>query len=149
MKLHIDFDSNHCRTKYHVLVCIKRGNKGRISYNSGLLYFRYKKSVEVFMERMAAADPTVEIIKVNVYEATKPKEDEVKRKGYYCPYCGSWEYWLMDANANRSCPVCYVSSNDYYVKAYNSMWASGMQSKSTKKRQDNIRERKKRKESKG
>lgn len=149
MKLRIDFELQTTRLGHYVLVCIKRGNRNRITYNSGLLYFQHEEAVQLFTEKVRKGDPSIEIKTVDVREAHEPTGEV--GKGYWCPYCQSWEYWFTDSGGYKRCPVCKMSNNDFYVKKYNNLWNNEMKSKSAKKKSEAVQvkiKRRKRKENK-
>lgn len=131
MKVPIDFRE---QTK-HVLVCIKRGARDVIAYNSGLIYFESEQLAKNFAKLVGEGNPELEIKPVSVRKAHPPQEGE-SGGGYWCPYCQSWEYWLSDSGGYKRCPICRISHADYYVKKYNNLWAANMKSKSAKKKMD-------------
>ena len=137
MRLQVDLVSGTCRIRNRVLVCILKDAKGRITYNSGLIYFRYAKAELKFRALIEKGNPGIEIISVDVYDAHRPEEG-VEGKGYWCPYCQTWNYWLSDSSGNKRCPICTMSSNEYSVKIMNGLWSQGMKSKTSKKRLDRI-----------
>ena len=132
MKVLIDSNSSN---NTQALVCIIRGKRGSISYNSGLIYFNNDKAIEEFTTIIKETNPEVEVIPVDTREAHPPRGD-IPKKGYWCPYCQSWEYWSVDSSGSHRCPICGISSREYYVKKYNDLWAANMKSKTSKKRMD-------------
>lgn len=117
----------------YVVVCIVRG-RNRISYNSGLTYFHHKSSVDHFISQVKSVCPESEFIMIDPYEAKPPRGD---KKGYWCPYCECWEYWVTDNwTGSKRCPICGISNNDYYVKGYNELWVGEMKNKKSKLKAD-------------
>ncbi len=133
MKVPIDFRP---QTRY-VLACIRRGNRDTIDYNSGLIYFSSRELAEEFKGIIQEGNPQLEIFSVDVRTAHTPGEE--RGKGYWCPYCQSWEYWVTDSGGYKRCPICGMSDRGYYVRMYNNLWASEMKSKSAKKKLDRAR----------
>jgi hypothetical protein len=79
-----------------------------------------------------------------VSEDPIPPEEESGR-GTFCPYCESWEYWVVHPEYGiRICPICRMSESDYHVKLYNHLFHSSMKSKTAKKKEDRMRKRTKR-----
>lgn len=138
MKVPISFKK---QTEY-VLACIKRGPKGNINYNSGLIYFVTEQMAQDFTKLVTKKDPDIEVKPISVLEAYPPQEGQ-KPKGYWCPYCQSWEYWLPDSGGYKRCPICRISHADYYVRKYNNLWSYNMKSKSAKKEIDKAGKRRK------
>ena len=137
MKLKINFEVNTIKVRSYILVCIKRGKKDGIIYNSGLLYFSHKEAAELFKGKVEKTNPEIKVLYVDVYKAHKP--NTLDGKGYWCPYCQSWEYWKSDSSGNKRCPVCKMSDNDYYVKLYNGLWVREMESMTKKRKSDNLK----------
>lgn len=49
-----------------------------------------------------------------------PPEGLVLRKKYYwCPYCGDERRFIKDPYGYLKCPVCFISDKDFYTKYYN------------------------------
>lgn len=144
--LHINFEDSFARIRYYIVVCIKRGNRQRIAYNSGLLYFYHKSAVEAFIKEVSS-NKQVEVFIVNPYKATLPNEDGATKKGYWCPYCRSWEYWVSCMGGYKKCPICGISNNDFHVKGFNNLWEKPMQSKSNKKKLEKTNKKSKRRSS--
>lgn len=111
-------------------VIIKRDRKQRVVYNSGKIYLREKSSVELFLEE--AKSRGLEAYEVKL----RPPLHEVSESsgaGYFCPYCGKWEYWVSLEDSAKHCPICGISDHDYYVKNANHLWLQGMASKKDQK----------------
>lgn len=136
--LYIDFAAAHAVVRNYVVVCIKRGKRNRIAYNSGLLYFYHQSALDSFLDIISKTD--LEVKQVSLTRAYPPDETQA---GYWCPYCQSWEYWRMSDGGYKLCPVCGMSDNDFHVKTYNHTWGQKMKSGATKKKNEKIRGKKK------
>ena len=130
MRLHIDWELKSYWIRKQAMVVIVRGKKNRIIYNSGLNYFYYTQAMEAFVRKLKN-NPNVECHTVDILQAHQPPIEE-SSKGYWCPYCQNWEYWIADAGGYKRCPICGISDNDFYVKSYNKIWHLGMKSKKAK-----------------
>lgn len=96
----------------------KKGPRSKIVYNTGLIIpstSQEEKRLEDFLKSQE-----LEVIEVNLVCPTPPSESSSIR-GYYCPYCKHWEYWKTTL-LGKVCPICGISTNDYYVKNYNHLW---------------------------
>lgn len=119
----------------YATVIVKRGRKNSIVYNSGKIYLSERSSVEVFLDEAEKRGlEAYEIrLKSPLYEPGDSKGD-----GYFCPYCGNWEFWIRKDDT-KHCPICGISDHDYYVKKANNLWSRGMSSKSTQKQRARAR----------
>jgi len=82
----------------------------------------------------------LEVYEVDAYDAHAPKEQI--NKGYWCPYCRTWDYWKTNRLGYKACQICGIGDSDFYVKNYNKLWnRRGMESKSQKKKQENIQKK--------
>lgn len=70
------------------------------------------------------------IISVNkAWRPTKDQEDKRRPGDLWCPYCIKWRQFKLfsikrknyTSEAFLRCPVCTISTNDYWVKHYNGM----------------------------
>lgn len=111
-------------------VIINRDRKRRVVYNSGKIYLKERSSVELFLEEAEARG-------LEAYEVRlKPpfhQPGEILGDGYFCPYCGNWEYWVSLEDSAKHCPICGMSDHDYHVKNANHLWLQGMASKKEQK----------------
>ena len=113
----------------YATVIVKRDKKKRVVYNSGRVYLRERNSVDLFLEE--AEERGLEAYEIRLRQPLyEPEEEE---DGYFCPYCGNWEFWVSGEDA-KHCPVCGMSDHDYYVRKANDLWTSGMTSKKSQKR---------------
>lgn len=138
MRIRVDQDRFFIRP--YVVVVVLRTNKDRIAYNSGLTYFYHKEALEVFVKEIKKGNPNLEIHHVDTLDAHEPPED--RGRGYWCPFCKSWEYWMADSGGYKRCPICGISDNEYYVKRFNRLWTEDMKSKKQKKQQEKGRKKK-------
>ena len=122
----------------YATVVVNRDRKGRITYNSGRIYLRERHSVELFLEEAKARNLEAYEIRLRqpLYEVTD------RGDGYFCPYCGRWEYWVAQEDSAKHCPVCGISDHDYYVKGANGLWLQGMATKKAQKQKAKNRKRK-------
>lgn len=64
-----------------------------------------------------------------------PQDYSPQSRGtYYCPYCGEERRYKTDELGNKVCPVCLISSNDFYVKTFNNLWEHASIKKKEKRR---------------
>lgn len=121
----------------YATVVVNRDRKKRVTYNSGRIYFKEKSSVELFLEEAEARGlEAYEIrLKQPLHEVTSTGD------GYFCPYCGQWEYWIAQEDSAKHCPICGISDHDYYVKNANDLWLSGMATKKSQKQKAKTRRR--------
>lgn len=103
-----------------VVVCTKTGKKNKIIYNSGLIYFRDKKSRDLFEEEISLRDSKIEVHRVDIKKAHEPKDIG---RGLYCPYCQKWSEWSK-REGTKYCTICDMSDQDFYVKQMNHRWRS-------------------------
>lgn len=113
----------------YATVIVKRDRKKRVVYNSGKVYLRERNSVDLFLEE--AEERGLEAYEIRLRPPFHEPEGE--GDGYFCPYCGNWEFWVSGEDT-RHCPICGMSDHDYYVKKANDLWTSGMASKKNQKR---------------
>jgi len=135
MRISVDLEKGNVKVKKWAIVVISRGKKGRIIYNSKLIYFYHEKALHHFIKVLGS----LEYVLVDVAQHHNFVE---KGNGYWCPYCQQWEYWKATEGGYKKCPICGVSDSDYYVKTYNNIWGSRMGSKKeqiekTKRRKKN------------
>ncbi|BAF60349.1 hypothetical protein PTH_2168 [Pelotomaculum thermopropionicum SI] len=53
----------------------------------------------------------------------EPDPSKKKRKGdLWCPFCGEWRQFKANPYGSKSCPVCNISTMDYWVKTVNGLW---------------------------
>jgi hypothetical protein len=130
--LRLDFQNNTAEfIKFSkALAFIKRGKSGRLTYNSGVCYFKTPDEMAQTKESMLLSTEGVgiHIIEVDTRNPHPPTTEVVGKKGYYCPYCRQQDIWKKDFFGNQICPVCGISDNDYYVKLYNHLWRFEMAS---------------------
>lgn len=121
----------------YATVVVNRDRKKRVTYNSGRIYFKEKSSVKLFLEEAEARGlEAYEIrLKQPLHEVTSTGD------GYFCPYCGQWEYWIAQEDSAKHCPICGISDHDYYVKNANDLWLSGMATKKSQKQKAKTRRR--------
>ena len=121
----------------YATVVVNRDRKKRVTYNSGRIYFKEKSSVKLFLEEAEARGlEAYEIrLKQPLHEITSTGD------GYFCPYCGQWEYWIAQEDSAKHCPICGISDHDYYVKNANDLWLSGMATKKSQKQKAKTRKR--------
>lgn len=136
MRISINFEDRIVQKKSRVIACIKRDHKERIVYNSGLIYFTHKSHLDKFISSITKEDPQMELHMVDVYKAREP---EGTGKGYWCPYCCNWEYWVSDMLSSKICPICGISDNDFYVKSYNKLFDKKMESKSSQVKRERVK----------
>lgn len=110
-------------------VIVKRNRKGQVVYNSGKIYLTERNSVEMLLEE--AAERGLEAYEIRL-KGPFHEPGEEKGNGYFCPYCGNWEYWAS-VDGDKHCPICGMSDHDYYVKKANHLWTQGMASKKEQK----------------
>lgn len=54
---------------------------------------------------------------------TEPDHTRKKRKNsLWCPYCGKWQVFKRNKFGTKSCPVCVISDNDFWVRNVNKTW---------------------------
>lgn len=119
----------------YATVIVKRDRKKRIVYNSGKIYLKERNSVDLFLEE--AKERGLEAYEIRLKQPLYKPEGE--GDGYFCPYCGNWEYWVSLEDAAKHCPVCGMSDHDYYVKTVNNLWLSGMTTKKSQKQKARAR----------
>jgi hypothetical protein len=109
-------------------VYIIRDRKGRIIANSGKI---------VITDDIGDLD--IEGLEIwTVSDDAIPPEYNSGR-GYYCPYCESWEYWMEHKEYGvKVCPICGISASEYDVKRYNGLWNTQMKSKTSKRKSDRV-----------
>ena len=73
----------------YATVIVKRDRKKRVVYNSGKVYLRERNSVDLFLEE--AEERGLEAYEIRL----RPPfyEPGGEGDGYFCPYCGNWEFW--------------------------------------------------------
>lgn len=81
----------------------------------------YKKVVNKAAElKRKHKDWKIYVISLTVPFKTPNKPNPCKRGVYWCPYCRAWrEYYWDDWVGRWKCPVCGISTRDYYVKQCN------------------------------
>lgn len=121
----------------YATIVVNRDRKEKIVYNSGKIYFQEKTSVDLFLEEAEARGLEAYEIKLKspLYEPGPEGGD-----GYFCPYCGNWEFWVSMEDA-KHCPVCGISNHDYYVKKANDLWHKNMTSKKAQHQKAKARRR--------
>lgn len=83
----------------------------------GQVYSRCKAFKKALL--LKKPDYTVEIISRNIAFAP-PKELQLKRKEWWCPYCCKPRRFHDDDYLGvRRCDICGISDQDYWVKRYN------------------------------
>ena len=123
-----------------ILVGIIRNAKGRITYNTGLIYFESTELQQDFIKRASKKYPDLELIPVDSMGHNPPPEDGKHHKGYWCPYCQRWEYWRT-SNGYKLCPICGMSDGDYYVRKYNHLWTKEMKNQKDKKHEESMKKK--------
>lgn len=122
----------------YAVVIVDRDKKRRVIYNSGKIYLKEKSSVKIFLEE--ATERGLEAYEIKLRSPLYELSPE-KGEGYFCPYCGNWEYWRSGEDA-KHCPICGMSDHDYYVKNANDLWHSKMVSKKSQRQGARLRRRK-------
>lgn len=82
--------------------------------------------------------PDVQVYLFSRNDTFAPPEDWRPRKGrhfYWCPYCGKErKFYLNPRWSTYQCPVCTMTTADYYIKLYNRLWEKEVMEAEKKKR---------------
>lgn len=108
----IRIDGNNIKVIKRAFIALKRDTKGKITYNSGLIYIYAHKKLDL---------PEFELIEVNLKTGDTPPEEAIPKGKMYCPYCRQTEKWVVHESI-KQCPICGMSNNDFYVKKFNGGW---------------------------
>lgn len=133
MIIYFDPETHQAKLRRYTVVLVKRNKKGNINFSSGIIYFTHKRAMDKLTQ---ALEGEYEIHYPNVYKAVPT---ETPGKGYWCPYCRTWEFWKADGNGYKVCPVCGMSDNDYYVRVYNKLWSGTMGSMGSQKHKERMK----------
>lgn len=129
------------------IVGVLRNLKGRVIYNTGLIYFSDLGQMEELKTKLQEKQPELELHIVDTLGHNLPTEED-KHKGYWCPYCCTWNYWKSDTGGYKRCPICGISDGDYYVRKFNHLWANDMKNQKDKKHEDKMKNKSKKRREK-
>lgn len=103
----------------------------KVLYSTGKILCTSKEQYRLIKRKLQDEFPHMYIYRVYLKDAKSPSffkisDDEMntakKDKKTYCPYCGRLEIWKKGI-----CPVCGISDNEFWVKAYNDVWKNGVE----------------------
>jgi hypothetical protein len=61
-----------------------------------------------------------QMVKYSTAPHKEPDLTKQKRKAdLWCPYCGEWRKYKADGCGYKRCPVCTISTEDFWVKMAN------------------------------
>lgn len=131
-------ENDYIKLNARAIIVSLRNKKGSVIYSSGLHFFYHRDSELAFIEMALRVNPQLEIYYYDGRHYVPPSENT--KKGYWCPYCQSWEYWKANELGYKCCPHCGIGEADFYVRSYNHTW-DGMGNKKQKIVNDKIKER--------
>lgn len=108
------------RMKFLVLIRSPKAEKKIYRYN-----FKEAKEIALKAKEKYAHRSDVNVYLISCTKAFAPPDNwrSRTRKHLWCPYCGT-ERRFKDNKVwgTKQCPVCGITSSDYWVKHYNHMW---------------------------
>jgi hypothetical protein len=52
----------------------------------------------------------------------EPTKKKTRMADLWCPYCGEWVKFKLGEYGYKRCPVCTISTADFYVRTANHLW---------------------------
>jgi len=81
-----------------------------------------KETVLNWSEKIKTKYPTLKVHVYSCLQATEPPTDgQAKKNQLWCPYCVEYRKFKHDGT-RLVCPVCEVSTEDFYTKRYNKLF---------------------------
>jgi len=83
------------------------------------------------MQKKYADKKDVKVYKISVKnhipldekkEKPKQRKSDKSHPLLWCPYCGDWRNFRSNHRRIYACPVCTITTKDFYVKSINHLW---------------------------
>lgn len=110
------------KLKFLVLIRSPKAEKKIYKYN-----FKKAKALALKAKEKYADRPDVKVYLISCTKAIPPKPQWRRStfKHLWCPYCAAERRFKDNKQwGTKQCPVCGITTADYWVKTYNHMWPS-------------------------
>lgn len=105
-------------------ICVKAKTKDILCYEDKL------PEAKALRDKIKKKYPSVKVYLFSRCKAYAPPEDFIRRPysdHLWCPYCNKMRFFSRDYNLDvKRCEICTISTNDFYVKRYNGIFADEM-----------------------